>query len=39
MRYLSRRGQMIMDPVVMIVQTVDAYADNSDFAQKLHKLK
>ena len=38
MRYLSRRGQMIMDPVVMIVQTVDAYADNSDFAQKLHKL-
>ncbi len=38
MRYLSKRGQMIMDPVVMIVQTVDAYADHKGFAQKLEKL-
>ena len=38
MRYLSKRDQMIMDPVVMIVQTVNAYADHSDFAQKLEKL-
>ena len=38
MRYLSKRGQMIMDPVVMIVQTVDAYADHAGFAQKLEKL-
>ena len=38
MRYLSKRGQMIMDPVVMIVQTVDAYADHKDYAHKLEHL-
>ena len=38
MRYLSKRGQMLMDPVVMIVQTVDSYADNKDFARKLDDL-
>lgn len=38
MRYLSKRGQMIMDPVVMIVQTVDAYADHKDYARKLEHL-
>lgn len=38
MRHLSRRGQMLMDPVVMIVRTVDSYADNKDFAQKLDEL-
>lgn len=38
MRYLSKRGQMIMDPIVMIVQTIDSYADNKDFAQKLDAL-
>ena len=38
MRYLSMRGQMIMDPVVMIVQTVDAYADHKDYAHKLEHL-
>lgn len=38
MRYLSKRGQMIMDPVVMIVQTVDAYSDHKDYARKLEHL-
>ena len=38
MRYLSKRGQMIMDPVVMIVQTVDAYSDRKDYAHKLEHL-
>ena len=38
MRYLSKRGQMVMDPVVMIVQTVDAYADHKDYAHKLEHL-
>ena len=38
MRYLSKRGQMIMDPVVMSVQTVDAYADHKDYAHKLEHL-
>ena len=38
LRYLSKRGQMIMDPVVMIVQTVDAYADHKDYAHKLEHL-
>lgn len=38
MRYLSKRSQMIMDPVVMIVQTVNAYADHKDYAQKLEHL-
>ena len=38
MRYLSKRGQMIMDPVVMIVQTVDAYSDHKDYAHKLEHL-
>lgn len=38
MRYLSKRGQMIMDPVVMIVQTVDAYPDHKDYAHKLEHL-
>lgn len=38
MRYLSRRGQQLIDPVVMIVRTVDSYADNKDFAQKLDEL-
>ena len=38
MRYLSKRSQMIMDPVVMIMQTVDADVDNKDFARKLDAL-
>ena len=38
MRYLSKRGQMIMDPVAMIVQTVDAYSDHKDYAHKLEHL-
>lgn len=38
MRYLSKRGQMIMDPVVMIAQTVDAYSDHKDYAHKLEHL-
>ena len=38
MRYLSKRGQMIMDPVVMIVQTVDAYSDHKDYVHKLEHL-
>lgn len=38
MRYLSKRGQIIMDPVVMIVQTVDAYSDHKDYAHKLEHL-
>ena len=38
MRYLSKRSQMIMDPVVMIVQTVDAYSDHKDYAHKLEHL-
>lgn len=38
MRYLSKRSQMLMDPVVMIMQTVNADADNADFARKLDEL-
>ena len=38
MRYLSKRSQMLMDPVVMIMQTVDADASNADFARKLDAL-
>lgn len=38
MRYLSKRSQMLMDPVVMIIQTVNADADNADFARKLDAL-
>ena len=38
MRYLSKRSTMMMDPVVMIMQTVDADADNKDFARKLDAL-
>lgn len=38
MRHLSKRSQMITDPVVMIVQTMDSYADHKDFAQKLDQL-
>ena len=38
LRYLSKRSQMLMDPVVMIMQTVDADADNKDFARKLDNL-
>ena len=38
MRYLSKRGQMIMDPVVMFVQTVDEYSDHKDYAHKLEHL-
>ncbi len=38
MRYLSKRSQMLMDPVVMIMQTVDADTDNRDFARKLDDL-
>ena len=35
MRYLSKRSTMMMDPVVMIMQTVDADGGNKDFARKL----
>lgn len=38
MRYLSKRSAMVMDPVVMIMQTIDADADNKDFARKLEQL-
>ena len=38
MRYLSKRSQMLMDPVVMIMQTVDADGGNQDFARKLDEL-
>ncbi|MEA5021175.1 MAG: MDR family MFS transporter [Gordonibacter sp.] len=38
MRYLSKRSTMMMDPVVMIMQTVDADGDNKDFARKLDEL-
>ena len=38
MRYLSKRSQMLMDPVVMIMQTVDADGGNKDFARKLDEL-
>lgn len=38
MRYLSKRNQILMDPIVMIMQTVDADADNKDFARKLEEL-
>lgn len=38
MRYLSKRSQMLMDPVVMIMQTVDTDTSNSDFARKLDAL-
>ncbi|WP_418256180.1 MDR family MFS transporter [Gordonibacter urolithinfaciens] len=38
MRYLSKRSTMMMDPVVMITQTVDADGGNKDFARKLDEL-
>ena len=38
MRYLSKRSTMMMDPVVMIMQTVDADGGNKDFARKLDEL-
>lgn len=38
MRFLSKRSQMVMDPVVMIMQTVEADGDNKDFARKLDEL-
>ncbi|MDJ1649671.1 MULTISPECIES: MDR family MFS transporter [Gordonibacter] len=38
MRYLSKRSAMVMDPVVMIMQTVDTDTSNSDFARKLDAL-
>lgn len=38
MRYLSKRSQMLMDPIVMIIQTVEADTDNKDFARKLEEL-
>ncbi|WP_080799357.1 MDR family MFS transporter [Arabiibacter massiliensis] len=38
MRYLSKRSTMMMDPIVMIMQTVDADVDNKDFARKLDEL-
>ncbi len=38
MRYLSKRSAMVMDPVVMIMQTVDTDSSNSDFARKLDQL-
>ena len=38
MRYLSKRSAMVMDPVVMIVQTMQADGDNKDFARKLDEL-
>lgn len=38
MRYLSKRSTMVMDPVVMIMRTVNADADNKDFARKLDAL-
>ena len=38
MRYLSKRSTMMMDPVVMIMQTVDADGGNQDFARKLDEL-
>lgn len=38
MRYLSKRSTMMMDPVVMIMQTVDADGGNQDFARKLDAL-
>ena len=37
MRYLSKRSTMMMDPVVMIVQTVDTDGGNKDFARKLRR--
>ena len=38
MRYLSKRSTMMMDPVVMIMQTVDTDGGNKDFARKLDEL-
>ena len=38
MRYLSKRSTMMMDPVVMIMQTVNADGGNKDFARKLDEL-
>ena len=38
MRYLSKRSTMMMDPVVMIIQTVDTDGGNQDFARKLDEL-
>lgn len=38
MRFLSKRSQMLMDPVVMIMQTMQSDQDDKAFRHKLDKL-
>lgn len=38
MRYLAKRSTVVMDPVVLIMRTVDADGSNSDFKRKLDEL-
>lgn len=38
MRYLSKRSAYVMDPVVMIMQTIDSNSEHKDFARKLEEL-
>lgn len=38
MRYLSKRTQVLIDPVVMIMQTINTDGANKDFTRKLDEL-
>lgn len=38
MRYLAKRNHMVMDPVVMIMQTVRSNTDNEDFSHLIESL-
>lgn len=38
MRYLAKRSTVVMDPIVLIMRTVDADGSNSDFKRKLDDL-
>lgn len=38
MRFLSKRTEILIDPVVMIMRTVNANSDNEEFARKVDEL-
>ncbi len=38
MRHLSKRSKTVMDPIVMIMRTIEADGDSKDFARKLDDL-
>lgn len=38
MRFLSKRTKILIDPVVMIIQTINTNGDNEEFARKVDEL-